>query len=239
MRVRNGPFFNDTVSHLILGPATRSGRQGMAASTTAPAFSRVVLAVHRLTVGVFALVVFVALALGLLARFSGSGAPRLLGREIRAVQSGSMSPAIDVGDAIVIRVATPDLLASIRPGSIITFRVPGAPSMVVTHRVTAVSVKPTGERVFATKGDANGSIDGTPVGEAHVIGVHVLSIPRLGFVLHSLNGRRSLAVFLLASLLASAALALARRANALTPSAHQKQTQPQTTTVTDIQETIS
>lgn len=239
MRGPYGPFFNGDVSHLVLDPGIRPGSQGAAAPTTAPALNRVVLLVHRLTVGVFALVLFIAVALGLLARLSGSGAPRLLGREIRAVQSGSMSPAIGVGDAIVIRVASPNVLASIRPGSIITFRVAGRDSMVVTHRVTAISVGQTGRRVFTTKGDANGSVDSTPVGETEVIGVHALSIPRLGFVLNSLNDRRSLVVFLLASLLASAALALARRANTLTPVAHPEQTQHQTTSVTDNQETIS
>lgn len=168
--------------------------------------------IRRVAFGVVGLLLLVALALGVLQRMSGDGAPRLFGYEFRAVRSGSMTPSIGVGDAVIVRSPSTARLDDVRAGSIITFRVPEHETMVVTHRVTAVSHAADGRRLFTTKGDANSSVDGVPVDDAHVVGVYAFSIPLLGRVIVGLSRWRVLATLLCAVLLACAAVAMSRRA---------------------------
>lgn len=171
--------------------------------------------VRRVAVGAVGLVLVAALTLGILQRVSGDGAPRLFGYEVRAVRSGSMTPALGVGDAVIVRTPSPSRLDSVRAGSVIMFRVPGHEAMVVTHRVAAVGHDAVGRRLFTTKGDANSSVDGVPVDDAHVIGVYAFSVPVLGRVLVGLSRWRVLATLLGAVLLACVAVALSRRASVL------------------------
>lgn len=169
--------------------------------------------VIRILVTAIAMVaVLVALLLGTLARASGSGAVRLFGNEVRPILSGSMTPAFRPGDAVITTVATPERIASISAGDIITFRVPGRESMVVAHRVVRVAKDGDGNLLFTTKGDANGSEDDVPVDGAHVIGVVSRSVPYLGRVMNGLEQRRTLFIFLFSAVLAGFSLALARRA---------------------------
>ena len=72
------------------------------------------------------------------------------------VLTGSMAPALPVG-SLVVTATVPG--ASVRPGDVITFEVPGRPGMLVTHRVHSL-VDVQGVPFFVTKGDANGVTDG-------------------------------------------------------------------------------
>jgi signal peptidase len=65
--------------------------------------------------------------------------------------TGSMLPAIDPGDLVILRPVDP---ATIRVGDVITFRAPVGSHELVTHRVVAVSSSPGGVS-FRTKGDSN------------------------------------------------------------------------------------
>lgn len=170
------------------------------------------VAVRRVATTASMLVILASLTMGILARTSGTGAVRLFGHEVRPVLSGSMSPVFRAGDAVVITPATTERLAALAAGDIIVFRVPGHESMVVSHRISKVTTNNQGDRLFTTKGDANSSDDGAMVDGTHVIGVVSGSVPYLGRVMVSLEQRRTLITFLLAALLASFSVAVARRA---------------------------
>ncbi|MCL1900748.1 MAG: signal peptidase I [Promicromonosporaceae bacterium] len=111
--------------------------------------------------------------------------PRLTGGASLTVLSGSMRPALDAGDLIVVRgLAEEDVCREVLVGDIITFfPEPGNPELI-THRVVAKSAGsfPDGARCqFITRGDDN-TMDDPPVSPAQVRGVFMYSLPRLGWV---------------------------------------------------------
>ena len=80
-----------------------------------------------------------------------AGVPALLGMRSFTVMSGSMRPALGVGDVVVTR---PIAATDARVGDVITFSDPGRHRKLTTHRVKSLNV--AGERVhITTKGDAN------------------------------------------------------------------------------------
>jgi signal peptidase I len=91
---------------------------------------------------------------------------------VLSVAGGSMEPAIDRGDAIVL-VRPPDRL---EVGDVVTLQ---ANDTLVTHRVVAVA--PDGS--FKTKGDANDSVDDWTGVKVRVVGRVFLTIPWLGSAL--------------------------------------------------------
>ena len=101
--------------------------------------------------------------------------------QVLAVTSGSMSPAIRAGDAIVIKRPPP--LEELEKGMIVTFVIQGR---IVTHRIHQIN---HAEGYLVTKGDANQSVDhfyhqdGSPRYLAEVNGVYVIKIPCLGYLL--------------------------------------------------------
>jgi signal peptidase len=106
--------------------------------------------------------------------------PRLGGWPVAVVISGSMRPAVDVGDMIV---ADPGAVAGVRAGQIVLVRRPGSGDLL-THRVARVL--PDGAVV--TRGDANQSDDAAPVPRQDVLGVVRLVVPRLGRLLMLAHG---------------------------------------------------
>jgi signal peptidase len=90
-----------------------------------------------------------------------------------AVSSGSMAPTMQPGDLLVV---TPPP-ASIEPGAVITFRLPGLEAeRLVTHRVIGVEA----DGSVLTKGDGNQAQDSTPVPPEAIVGVSRLAIPFVG-----------------------------------------------------------
>ena len=83
-----------------------------------------------------------------------------------------MGPAMRVGDILLAAPADPD---DIVPGSIVVFDDP-ARAGFVTHRV----IGRNDEGELATKGDANGVADSTPVAADQVQGVGSLIVPFVG-----------------------------------------------------------
>ena len=92
----------------------------------------------------------------------------------KIVLSGSMEPAIMTGSLVVIKP-----LSDYNVGDIITFG--GKTSVPTTHRIVKVRVE-SGEKVFTTKGDANGSQDSKEISQKDVIGKVLFSIPYMGYV---------------------------------------------------------
>lgn len=116
-------------------------------------------------------VLFVALALLMLATIVPLG-----GYHMRIVESGSMSPTIPLGSAIIVRAAP-----SYNVGDVVTYQRVGDDE-ATTHRIVGSEVN-QGETFFITQGDANNAKDQRPVREQEVFGKVRLSIPYLGYVL--------------------------------------------------------
>jgi signal peptidase len=91
------------------------------------------------------------------------------------VAGGSMSPALKLGDMVVVAKVSPDV---IREGDIIEFR---QGEMMVIHRVIEIQ-ETEGSKFFITKGDANSIADIDPVSPEQVKGRVMLNVPRLGWV---------------------------------------------------------
>lgn len=114
-----------------------------------------------------------------------------------AVLSGSMEPALGTGDVSVVRSIAP---LDARPGDIVTFRDPGDPERLITHRVRAMRAQ--GDRVvFVTRGDANNVSERWRVPATGEIGRVMYRIPELGWALMYARSK-GLFVVLLAGALA-------------------------------------
>ncbi|MBM3132989.1 MAG: signal peptidase I, partial [Chloroflexi bacterium] len=92
------------------------------------------------------------------------------------IVSGSMEPAIDIGDITLVRKVNPD---SIEEGDIIKFK--GGDERSVIHRVIGVTTEDN-VKVFQTKGDANDGPDRQPVYADRVEGKVVFTIPKVGWL---------------------------------------------------------
>lgn len=135
--------------------------------------------------GAAALAVLLALAL------AGVLAPTF-GWRLDVVQSGSMSPAIGVGDLVI---TTPCDADSIHAGDVVCFR---SGNTLVCHRV--ISVNGT-DRTLITKGDANEVPDPSPVAFDNVIGRVVVNVPCLGYIVSFIKGPFGWALIILLALL--------------------------------------
>ena len=94
--------------------------------------------------------------------------------ELYLVQSGSMEPAINAGDIVVVKPQP-----NYHQRQVITFY--DQDDRVVTHRILEVRDQ-AGRTFFLTKGDANEAPDSYLVPREKVIGRLALVLPRMGFV---------------------------------------------------------
>ena len=104
-----------------------------------------------------------------------------LGSPFYVVASGSMVPALEVNDILII--SGHEQFESLGLGDIIVFDRPSDHSRVIVHRVA--SVMDEDPRTLRTKGDANpASIPGTdfPITEKEYIGKVVYTIPQIGYI---------------------------------------------------------
>jgi signal peptidase len=105
--------------------------------------------------------------------------PRVAGITPLTVLTGSMEPALGVGDVVLSERRSP---LDVRPGDVVTFRDPSRDGELVTHRV--VSMRRAGAAVrFVTKGDANDVAERWSVPADGRIGRAVLRVPKAGHVL--------------------------------------------------------
>ena len=116
--------------------------------------------------------------------------------KVFTVQSGSMSPAFNKGDAVFIRpVNTGDLQA----GDIVTIKTPDS-GRHFTHRITRVEPD---KNLIYTKGDANKSDDPMPADMSLVAGKVWISVPYLGFLSAAVQNRMFLIVLAILAILAA------------------------------------
>jgi signal peptidase len=103
--------------------------------------------------------------------------PSIFGRTMMIVTSGSMSPSIEVGDAVYVRDAG-DAASSVEVGDVITYRKLNGAGMT-THRVIAHKWI-DGQMFLQTKGDANARPDADLIPAGAVYGVVGMRVPNAG-----------------------------------------------------------
>lgn len=131
--------------------------------------------------------------------------PAVAGATSYAVLSGSMRPAIEPGDLVVVR---PVGAEEVGVGSVITYQRESGRGATVTHRVVAVETTGSGERLFTTRGDDNDVADPEPVRPVQVRGELWYAVPEVGRLatVASPTVRRSVVQVLAGGLLAYAAV---------------------------------
>lgn len=121
-------------------------------------------------------------------KFTGNE-PRILGHRIYIVDSGSMSPTINVDSMILVKELKP---TEIKVGDVITYYGHNKESRV-THRVTGI--ENNGES-FITQGDANGIADPMPLEGDKIIGKMVFKVPVIGKILRFLNTQLGMGILI-------------------------------------------
>ena len=103
------------------------------------------------------------------------GTSGLMGIKPSVVASGSMRPALEVGDMAIATNVNPD---AIRIGDIIQYVRNGE---IIIHRVIEIRDGGNGVKLFITQGDAN-SVPDEPVPQTSVVGKTILVIPKIGWI---------------------------------------------------------
>jgi signal peptidase I len=100
------------------------------------------------------------------------------------VLTGSMHPTIDPGSVVYVR-KQPVYMQD----DVISFK--NATGQIVTHRLVA-SKTYNGIQQFQTKGDANNTIDQSPVTNDKIVGKVVFNLPYLGYAISFLKSGKGL-----------------------------------------------
>jgi signal peptidase len=116
------------------------------------------------------------------------GLSRVTPYEALVVRSGSMEPTFATGSIVIVDRAA----RSPTVGAIVSFREPDG--SVVTHRIVGIEA---GRLV--TRGDSNHSVDAIRRPAASVYGTMVLSLPLVGYVVHTLQQPAAFLLLLLGS----------------------------------------
>lgn len=121
-------------------------------------------------------------------KLSPDGNSKLGSYQLMVVLSGSMSPAFDAGDVIVVSTGKN---VKYNKGDIITFKDPEDDKRIITHRIKEV-VKDGKEVSYRTKGDANNVEDQKLVTPSNVIGQEKWYIPYFGRLVEFSKTRQGL-----------------------------------------------
>ncbi len=158
------------------------------------------------------LLLTVALAFASFRSTDSVAGPRIFGRHVLVVRSGSMTGTFAVGSAVVTKPISQTDAKSLRVGSIVSFRSAVNPNILITHRIVETIARSDGHVVFRTKGDFNTLADQTFLDPAQVIGTYSFAIPRGGYVLVAIQSGRLLAALAIAFIFASISLMFTNRA---------------------------
>jgi signal peptidase I len=100
------------------------------------------------------------------------------GNKALIVRSGSMEPAISVGDLVIVRPHDGEYTI----GDIVAYRSPANDQILITHRV--VDISHTGDAIaYHTKGDANDTPDEYTIPGHYIVGRHLFTVPFVGKLL--------------------------------------------------------
>jgi signal peptidase I len=120
------------------------------------------------------------------------GVSAIAGWKTLTILSGSMSPAIEVGDIVVTRPVRPVALA---PGDVVTFRDPDGSPRLITHRVVDVRMIDTGAAV-ETRGDANPTSELWTVPTDGRVGLGVYRLRWIGHLAQGVSSPTGRVVFI-------------------------------------------
>ncbi len=95
-----------------------------------------------------------------------------------AIVSGSMSPVINRGDAVVIEKLSDEEKKQLKVDDIIEFN---SGTKTVVHRIVKVTNDNKGDVVYVTKGDANNTEDLGTISTEQIMGKQIYTIPYIGF----------------------------------------------------------
>lgn len=111
-------------------------------------------------------------------------APKIVGGQSLSVLSGSMAPAVNTGDMVVV---VPQPATDIHVGQIVAFNDPNGSGRLYQHRVQSVR-EDNGQMIVVTKGDANNTGEHwqTPTGTD--VGRVMLVVPYIGSVIGRITG---------------------------------------------------
>lgn len=127
--------------------------------------------ITKLIVNIFTyilLVILVCVIYGkLVITFGDNVYPNYFGYTFFEVASGSMKPALQVNDVIIVKITNEDL----KKGDIIAFQ---GESAIITHRILYID-----GNIITVKGDNNDIVD-KPISRDQVIGKIVKIVPKLG-----------------------------------------------------------
>jgi len=146
---------------------------------------------------------------------SESGTPSVLGREVFVVRSGSMSPSIKTGDAVIVSTIDNESTRILRVGDIITFEPASNNSILISHRIVEVMFGTSGEPFYVTKGDANASRDTELVSLDRIVGRVDMRLPYMGRLLVASQGLGFMTLLGASFVLAHVSVALGRSARDL------------------------
>jgi signal peptidase len=113
--------------------------------------------------------------------------PKVFGYTRLVIISGSMEPAIEAGDMIIVKEC-----GTYEVNDIISFR---SGSSIVTHRIIGFK----GNKAI-TKGDFNNAVDIDPVEPDDIIGKVVYTLPKVGNIVLFLRSPEGILVLMLALL---------------------------------------
>jgi signal peptidase len=114
--------------------------------------------------------------------------PELFGYNSYIISGGSMEPAIQAGSVAVTR---PTRVEALEVGDIITFQRPEGPGTNITHRIIAIDIE-DGQRVFATKGDAEDNFDTEQVRLQGEVDRLAYDVPYAGYIVNFARSRAGL-----------------------------------------------
>ena len=127
----------------------------------------------------------VSVSLGLaIGVFGLIAAPSLFGGRSLTVMSGSMEPALGVGDVIINSRVSP---AEVRVGDIVTFSDPEGTDRLITHRVRQLRIA-EGTAHVVTKGDNTNAVERWDIPANGSLGRVEFRVPLLGFLVFWLHG---------------------------------------------------
>ena len=147
---------------------------------------------------------------------SDNGVPTIFGKEVFVVRSGSMSPAIETGDAVLISIVEEDDEVELQIGDVVTFRPSSNDSLLISHRIVDTVQDGDGHPLYVTKGDANSSRDTELVAPERIIGRVDARLPHVGRLLVASQGLGLMVLLGAAFLLAHVSVVLGRAARDLT-----------------------
>jgi signal peptidase I len=127
----------------------------------------------------------VSVAIGIaIGSFGVVVAPSLFGGRSLTVMSGSMEPALGVGDVVISSRVSP---AEVRVGDIVTFNDPEGTGKLITHRVRQLRIV-DGTAKVVTKGDNTNAVERWDMPATGSLGRVEYHVPLLGFLVFWLHG---------------------------------------------------